>query len=206
MSSLSCPVDLDTKRLQSAVVDMYARVATEPDDGDFHFHRGPGYATQLLGYDVGELGELPERATRSFAGVGNPLAIAPLQPGETVLDIGSGAGTDLLLAARRIGPRGRAIGVDATDKMVEACRLAAREASLENVEVRKGDLHDLPVEDSSVDVVISNGVLNLAHDKRRAFGEVFRVLRPGGRLQLADIVVQDELNTSIRSSYELWAA
>ncbi len=206
MSSLSCPVDLDTKKLQTAVVDMYARVATEPDGGDFHFHRGPAYAAQLLGYDARELAELPERSTRSFAGVGNPHAIAPVQPGETVLDIGSGAGTDLLLAARRTGPTGHAIGIDATDEMIEACRTAAHEAGLDNVEVRKGDLHDLPVEDASVDVVISNGVLNLAHDKRRAFGEVFRVLRPGGRFQLADIVVQDELGDSIRGNYELWAA
>ncbi|MGD8897185.1 MAG: methyltransferase domain-containing protein [Acidobacteriota bacterium] len=205
MSSTSCPVDLDTKKLHTAVSDMYARVAAEPD-GDFHFHRGPGYATQLLGYDPEELGALPERATRSFAGVGNPHAIAPLQSGETILDIGSGAGTDLLLAARRVGSRGRAIGVDMTDAMIEACRAAAHEAGLDNVEVRRGDLHDLPVEDASVDVVISNGVLNLAHDKQRAFADVFRVLRPGGRLQLADIVVQDELSESIRSDYELWAA
>jgi ubiquinone/menaquinone biosynthesis C-methylase UbiE len=90
--------------------------------------------------------------------------------------------------------------------MIETCQAAAREMGLDNVEVRKGDVHDLPVDDSSVDVVISNGVLNLAHDKRRAFGEVFRVLRPGGRLQLADIVVQDELSASIRGNYELWAA
>jgi ubiquinone/menaquinone biosynthesis C-methylase UbiE len=96
--------------------------------------------------------------------------------------------------------------VDTTDEMIAACRDAAREAGLDNVEVRRGDLHDLPVEAASVDVVISNGVLNLAHDKRAAFGEIFRVLRPGGRLQLADIVVQDELSDSIRGDYELWAA
>jgi SAM-dependent methyltransferase len=205
MSSVSCPVDLNTKKLQTAVVDMYTRVAREPD-GEYHFHRGPGYAAQLLGYDARELAELPERSTRSFAGVGNPHAIGPLQPGETVLDIGSGAGTDLLLAARHTGPTGRAIGVDVTDEMIEACRTAAREAGLDNVEARKGDLHDLPVADASVDVVISNGVLNLAYDKRQAFGEVFRVLRPGGRFQLADIVVQDQLSDSIRNDYELWAA
>jgi arsenite methyltransferase len=204
MSSLQCPVDLDTKKLECAVLEMYTRVAREPE-GDFHFHRGPRYAVQLLDYDPLELDELPERATRSFAGVGNPHAITPLRPGETVLDIGSGAGTDLLLAARRVGPGGRAIGIDTNDEMIEACRTAAREAGLDNVEVRKGDLHSLPAEDGSADVVLSNGVLNLAHDKRRAFGEVFRVLPPGGRLQLADIVVQDELSDSIRSDYLLWA-
>lgn len=204
MSSLSCPVELDTEKLGSAVHDMYTRVAREPG-GEFHFHRGPGYAARALGYDPAELALLPGRATRSFAGVGNPHSIADIQPGETILDIGSGAGTDLLLAARRTGPRGRAIGVDMTEEMIAACREAAREAGLKHVEVRKGDLHALPVEDASVDVVISNGVLNLAYDKERAFGEVFRVLRPRGRLQLADIVVKEELSESIRVDYELWA-
>jgi SAM-dependent methyltransferase len=204
MSSVSCPVDLDTKKLHTAVFDMYTRVATEPD-GEFHFHRGPEYAARTLGYDPEELAALPERSTRSFAGVGNPHAIAPVLPGETVLDIGSGAGMDLLLAARRTGPGGRAIGVDMTASMRESCREAAREAGLANVEVREGDIHDLPVEDAGVDVVISNGVLNLAHDKRVAFAEAFRVLRPGGRLQLADIAVKEELSDSIRQDYELWA-
>lgn len=204
MSSLQCPVGLDRNKLEGTVLEMYTRVAREPE-GDFHFHRGPRYAVQLLGYDPQELDELPERATRSFAGVGNPHAIAPLRPGETVLDIGSGTGTDLLLAARRVGPGGRAIGIDPNEEMIGACRAAARQAGLHNVEVRKGDLHALPAEDGSADVVLSNGVLNLAYDKRRAFGEVFRVLRPGGRLQLADIVVQDELSDSIRSDYLLWA-
>jgi SAM-dependent methyltransferase len=205
MSSISCPVDLDTQKLQAAVADMYTRVAREPE-GDFHFHRGPEYASRALGYDAEELGALPERSTRSFAGVGNPLAIGPLAPGETVLDIGSGSGTDLLLAARRVGPTGRVIGVDMTEDMRDRCRESSREAGLDNVDVRDGDLHALPVDDSSVDVVISNGVLNLAHDKRIAFAEAFRVLRPGGRLQIADIVVKDELSESIREDYELWAA
>jgi len=205
MASLSCPVDLDTRRLRSAVSDMYSRVAREPD-GDFHFHRGPDYAARALGYDPAELATLPERSTRSFAGVGNPHAVAPVQPGETVLDVGAGAGMDLLLAARRVGPGGRAIGVDMTDEMIEACEEAAAEAGLDNVEMRKGDIHALPADDASVDVVISNGVLNLAVDKAKALGEMFRVLRPGGRLQLADIVVKNDLSTEIRRDYELWAA
>jgi arsenite methyltransferase len=204
MSSLACPVDLDTAKLHSAVHDMYTRVARDPG-GEFHFHRGVEYAVRALGYDPAELASLPERATRSFAGVGNPHVIAGIRPDETVLDVGSGAGTDLLLAARRTGRGGRAIGVDMTEEMITACRTAAREAGLDHVEVRKGDLHALPLDDASVDVVISNGVLNLAHDKERAFAEVFRVLRPGGRLQLADIVVKEELSESIRQDYELWA-
>jgi len=203
-SSLQCPVGLDTERLHGAVFDMYSRVARDPG-GDFHFNRGPEYAVRSLGYDASELARLPRRATRSFAGVGNPHAAGSIEPGETVLDIGSGSGTDLIIAARRIGVSGRAIGVDMTPEMIEACRSAAGEAGLDNVEVREGDLHDLPVDDSSVDVVISNGVLNLAPDKARAFGEIARVLRPGGRLQLADIVVRDELDERVRRDYELWA-
>jgi arsenite methyltransferase len=205
MSSVVCPVDLDTQRLRQEIREMYTRVAKDPA-GDFHFHRGARYAAEFLGYDAAELGALPAESRDSFAGVGNPLAIAELLEGETVVDIGCGAGTDLLLAARRIGSAGRAIGIDMTPEMIERCRRAAIEAGLENVEIREGDLHQLPIEDASVDVVISNGVLNLAHDKLRAFGEVFRVLRPGGRLQLADIVVESELSEKIRSDVELWAA
>jgi len=203
-SLLHCPVDLNTRALGEAVREMYSRVAQDPEGG-FHFHRGPEYATRALGYEAAELACLPERTTRSFAGVGNPHAVAPIQPGETVLDIGCGSGTDLLLAARRTGPSGRAIGVDMTDAMIDASREGAREAGLLHVEVHKGDVQDLPVEDSSVDVVISNGVLNLAPDKSRAFGEVVRVLRPGGRLQIADIVARDELDEEVRRDYELWA-
>lgn len=205
MASLSCPANLDTEKLGSAVHDMYTRVASDPD-GDFHFHRGADYAVRALGYDTEELLALPERATRSFAGVGNPHAIDRVQPGETVLDVGAGAGMDLLIAARRVGREGRAIGVDMTDEMIRATREAAAETGLTNVEMRKGDIHDLPAGDESVDVVISNGVLNLAHDKGRAFAEVFRILKPGGRFQLADIVVQDDLSDEIRGDYELWAA
>ncbi len=204
-SSLVCPVDLDTRALVAEIEDMYTRVADDPS-GDFHFHRGSAYAAEWLGYDRKELDALPAGTTASFAGVANPLAIAPLHEGEVVVDLGSGAGTDLLLAARRVGPRGRAIGVDRTKAMLEKARGAAREAGLENVELREGDLHALPLEDASVDVVISNGVLNLATDKATAFAEIVRVLRPGGRLQLGDIVVESELADKIRRNFELWAA
>ena len=184
---------------------MYARVAQDPS-GDFHFHRGPAYATDLLGYDRAELDALPSSATASFAGVANPHAIGALSAGEAVLAIGSGAGMDLLLAAKRVGPSGRAIGVDRTPEMIATCRAGAALAGLSNVEVREGDLHALPVADAEVDVVISNGVLNLAHDKLTAFREIVRALKPGGRLQLGDIAVESELSEGIRRNFELWAA
>jgi arsenite methyltransferase len=205
MSSIVCPVDLDTRRLQAEIESMYARVAADPN-GDFHFHRGAAYAAEFLGYDRAELDALPASATASFAGVANPLAIGALATGETVVDLGSGAGTDLLLAARKIGPSGQAIGVDRTPAMIEKCRASAVAAGLSNVEVRDGDLHALPIESGTVDVVISNGVLNLATDKLQAFREIFRVLKPTGRLQLGDIVVESELSEGIRRNFELWAA
>jgi arsenite methyltransferase len=202
---LQCPVDLDTIALQREIATMYARVASDPS-GEFHFHRGPAYAALFLGYDRAELDDLPAGTADSFAGVGNPLAIAPLRAAEIVADLGSGAGTDLFLAARRVGPTGKAIGVDKTPEMIEKCRSSARAAGLSNVEVREGDLHALPLDDASIDVVISNGVLNLAWDKEKAFREVVRILRPGGRLQLADIVVEAKLSENIRRDHELWSA
>ncbi len=141
----------------------------------------------------------------SFAGVGNPLRIEPLVDGATVVDIGCGSGTDLLLAAAAIGPHGRAIGVDMTEAMRHKARAAATEAGLANVELRSGDVLDLPIESHSADFVISNGVLNLAPDKRRAFSEVLRILVPGGRFLYADIVVASELPESIRRDIDLWS-
>jgi ubiquinone/menaquinone biosynthesis C-methylase UbiE len=158
----------------------------------------------MLGYDAAELAQLPEAATASFAGVANPHAIDAIHPGETVVDIGSGAGMDLLLAARRTGPSGKAIGVDMTEAMIERARAAAEEGGLGDVEVRKGDALELPLEEQSVDVVISNGVLNLVPDKSTAFGEIARVRKPGGRLLLGDIVVASELSEKIRSDIDLW--
>lgn len=202
----SCPTGFDTERLRAEVVNTYERVAHEPD-GEFHFHRGPRYAAEYLRYDPHELSRLPATATRRFAGVGNPLAVGPVHAGEVVLDHACGAGTDLLLAALRVGPEGRAIGVDMTPGMRACASEAAAEAGLaERVRVLEGYMEELPVPDASVDVVISNGVVNLSPEKERVFAEIARVLRPGGCLYLADVVVQRELTLEARANPDLWAA
>ena len=201
--AIACPVDFDTQILRSEVSKVYSRVAKDPD-GDFHFHRGPAYAADFLGYSAADLAALPTECTASFAGVANPHAIAPIVEGETVLDIGCGAGTDLLLAARRIGPGGRAIGIDMTEAMRDRARSSADGAGLTNVEVQQADATALPLPDASVDVVISNGVLNLVPEKEKAFAEIHRVLRPGGRLQLGDIVLDAELGDEVRRNIDLW--
>ena len=201
--TIACPVDLDTQVLRSEVSKIYSRVATNPD-GDFHFHRGPAYAANFLGYDPAELAALPAECTASFAGIANPHTIAPILLGETVLDIGCGAGTDLLLAACRVGPNGRAIGIDMTEAMLDRVRDSATAVGLTNVQVRQADATSLPLADASVDVVISNGVLNLVPEKEQAFTEIRRVLRPGGRLQLADIVLDSELGEDARRNIDLW--
>lgn len=200
---LTCPVDLDAARLRHEVARVYARVSDDPG-GDFHFHRGPQYAAERLGYDPEELASLPAEVTACFAGIGNPHAIGRVPEGATVLDIGCGAGTDLLIAARRVGPRGRAIGVEMTPAMRERAVAGAAAAGLGNVDVRVGDATALPVEDGSVDVVLSNGVFNLVPEKARAIAEIRRVLRPGGRLQLADIVLGVALSDEARRDVDLW--
>jgi len=202
----TCPVGFNVAELRVQIRATYDRVARDPG-GDFHFHRGPRYAIDYLRYSADDLARLPEACTARFAGVGNPLRIGPIHPGETVLDHACGAGMDLLLAARRVGPGGRAIGVDMSAGMRDVASAAAAAAGLgEVVRIRAGFFEALPVDDESVDVVISNGVVNLAPDKGRVFAEIYRVLRPGGRLFLADVVVQRELKYEVRNSPELWAA
>jgi SAM-dependent methyltransferase len=201
--ALTCPVDLDTRKLQQEIQSIYARVATDPS-GAFHFHRGPAYASERLGYDRAALDALPADTTASFAGVANPHRIAPLRAGSTAIDIGCGAGMDLLLAARAVGPRGRAIGVDMTEAMAARARAGARAAGLDHVEVRLGNALELPIESGSVDAVLSNGVINLTPDKTRAFAEVFRVLAPGGQFLYGDITVAGELSEDTRRNIDLW--
>jgi arsenite methyltransferase len=189
--------------LRREISAMYARVATAPG-GAFHFHRGPAYAAAMLRYDAQELERLPVDVTARFAGVGNPHAIAALPTGATVVDVGCGGGMDLLLAALHVGPTGSAIGVDMTAEMRAQAERGARLCGLAHVDVRDGDATQLPVEDASVDVLISNGVLNLVPLKDRAIAEIARVLKPGGRLQIADIVIGEELPDTALRDIDLW--
>jgi SAM-dependent methyltransferase len=201
--SLACPATLDKKRLKSEVHAIYAKVAENPQ-GNFHFHRGAEYAARLLGYEVAELNKLPQPATASFAGVGNPFIMDPVPRGATVIDIGSGAGMDCLLAARRVGQAGSVLGIDMTEAMLQRARTGAAEAGLSYVRFEKAEMTDLPLESNTVDLVISNGVFNLAPDKEAVFNELYRVVRPGGRLQFADIVVGTELSEEVRNNIDLW--
>lgn len=155
-------------------------------------------------YAEGETAALPEQAVLASLGCGNPTALAELHPGETVLDLGSGGGIDVLLSARRVGPTGKAYGLDMTEKMLELARRNQREAGVTNAEFLQGEIERIPLPDASVDVVISNCVINLSGDKRRVLAEAFRVLRPGGRFAVSDVVVRGEVPPEVRRSMELW--
>lgn len=198
----TAPVDIET--LRTAIRAEYAAVAEHPDQG-FHFHTGVHLAA-ILGYPEEWIAALPPGAVESMAGTGNPFALGELQPGERVVDCGSGSGADSLIAARVVGPSGMVIGVDMTPEMLTKARRNAEVASLRNVEFRKGVLEALPVPDGWADVVISNGVLNLVPDKTVALAEFFRVLRPGGRIQLADIVLDRPVPVGSKADVSLWTS
>ena len=160
--------------------------------------------SRLILYNEAEAGQIPEEALKASLGCGNPTALAHLNPGETVLDLGSGGGIDVLLSARRVGPTGKAYGLDMTDDMLALARENQRKAGVENVEFLKGEIEHIPLPDNSVDVIISNCVINLSGDKDQVLHEAFRVLKPGGRLAVSDVVVRGEVPPEIRRNMELW--
>jgi arsenite methyltransferase len=200
MSAAEAPVDVDV--LREEIRKTYTDVSTAPER-EFIFPTGRAWA-QELGYPEPELARVPDATVESFAGVANHWTLGRIESGSVVLDLGCGAGSDVLIAAQMTGPDGRAIGVDMTATMLDRARASAAEMGLSNVELHESLIEALPLDDASVDVVISNGVIDLVPDKDAVFDEIDRVLRPGGRLQLADVVIHHEVAEDARSRIDLW--
>jgi arsenite methyltransferase len=200
MSAAETPVDVDV--LRDEIRKTYTDVSTAPDQ-EFIFPTGRAWA-QELGYPEPELAQIPDATVESFAGVANHWALGAITTGSVVVDLGCGAGTDLLIAAQMTGPTGRVIGVDMSAAMLERARASADAMGLGNVELHESLIESLPLEDASVDVVISNGVIDLVPDKDAVLDEIDRVLRPGGRLQLADVVIHHEVSEDARKRIDLW--
>lgn len=195
---------VDTEQLEAKVKEMYRNVAQNPHAG-FHFELGAPVALRV-GYDADRLATLPPASVESFAGVGYFFDLADLKAGETVVDLGSGSGADVFYAAGLVGRSGRVIGIDFTHEQLEKARALAADSSSTNVEFREGRIEAIPLPDSTADCVISNGVINLCPDKAAVFAEVARVLRPGGRLAIADIITERPLTEAIVCNADLWAS
>jgi arsenite methyltransferase len=201
---MSSDLGVDAEALREEVRSKYREVAANPH-GSFHFHTGRALAKRL-GYDDTLVASLPDAAVESFAGVANPFSPRPLATGERVVDVGSGAGFDAFVAARQVGRTGRVIGVEMTDEMLSKARSTAGAMGFNHVEFREGLAEKMPVEDAWADVVISNGVINLCADKQAVFGEIHRVLKPGGHLQFADIANGQPVPAAAINNIDLWTA
>jgi len=198
---MATDLGIDVDLLKREIKKTYAQLSQEPEK-DFVFPTGRAWAEDL-DYPP-ELANVPDAAAESFAGVANPFSLGRLEPGERVVDLGCGAGTDSLVAAQMVAPGGRVTGIDMTPEMLAKARDAAEELGAENVEFVEGEIEHLPFADGSVDVVISNGVIDLVPDKDAVFAEIFRVLRPGGRMQLADVTIQNPVSEEGRRNIDLW--
>ena len=198
---MAVEVDIDVDVLKNEIKKTYSSVSEQPEQ-DFIFPTGRAWAEDL-GYPD-ELAQVPESAVESFAGVANPWQLGRLSPGERVLDLGSGAGTDSLVAAQMVGEQGHVTGIDMTPAMLAKARTAAAELGIENVEFVESEAERLPFADSSFDVVISNGVIDLIPDKDAVFAELHRVLVPGGRMQIADVTIQNPVSEEGRRNIDLW--
>jgi SAM-dependent methyltransferase len=198
----AAPVDVNA--LREEVKNKYREVAIDPHGG-YHFHTGR-YLAKHIGYDESFVASLPDVAVESFAGVANPFSLQPLAKGERVVDVGSGGGFDSFVAAHQVGASGKVIGVDMTEEMLAKSRATVGKLDLTNVEFREGFAEKLPVEDGWADVVISNGVINLCPDKKATLSEIYRVLRPGGRLQFADIANGNPVPEAATRIIDLWTA